>query len=546
MAASYKKRRDSWEVASIDPPHSCTAANIAQDHRKLGSDLICQDILPMVNKDPSVKVSIIISHIVTRYNYTPSYKKAWIARTKAVEKVYGNWEDSYKELPRYLTSLKTYAPGTVAILETLPAGGPDGTLVGGNRIFNRLFWAFKPCIKGFSFCKPIIQIDGTWLYSKYKGTLLMAVAQDGNNNVFPIAFSLVEGETAGGWGFFLKNLRRHVAPQSNLCLISERHASIESAYNNPKNGWHNPPSTHVYCIRHITQNFMRAIRDRHLRKKVVNAGYALTRPTFQYYLNEIRMSNAEAGAWLDNIPLEKWTRAFDGGCRWGHMTTNLVESMNGVFKGIRNRPVTALVRATYFRMASLFAIRGKRWSAVSQSGQLFSESCMKVMKDESIKASTHAVTVFDRHRLTFSVQETMDHNEGRPNLSYAVRLSNGWCDCGKFQAFRMPCSHVIAACAYTRWDAYSHLSNVYRVDSLMNVYNKCFHVVAMEEYWPPYEGDIVWHNEEMRRKKKGHPNNTRIQTEMDTMDKMIRKCSICRQPGHNRKHCPNVGGTSTT
>lgn len=64
----------------------------------------------------------------------------------------------------------------------------------------------------------------------------MAVAQDGNSNVFPIAFALVEGETTGGWGFFLKNLMRHVAPQSNLCLISDRHASIESAYNNPDNG----------------------------------------------------------------------------------------------------------------------------------------------------------------------------------------------------------------------------------------------------------------------------------------------------------------------
>lgn len=34
---------------------------------------------------------------------------------------------------------------------------------------------------------------------KYKGTLLMTVTQDdNNNNIFPIAFSLVEGETAGG------------------------------------------------------------------------------------------------------------------------------------------------------------------------------------------------------------------------------------------------------------------------------------------------------------------------------------------------------------
>lgn len=34
----------------------------------------------------------------------------------------------------------------------------------------------------------------------------MVVAQDGNNNIFPIAFALVEGETSGGWSFFLKNL----------------------------------------------------------------------------------------------------------------------------------------------------------------------------------------------------------------------------------------------------------------------------------------------------------------------------------------------------
>lgn len=108
LVLSYKKRIDYWEITYIDPPHNFTPANIAQDHLKLSSYLICQDILPLVNKDPLVKVNIIISHIMIRYNYTPSYKKACIARTKVVEKVYGNWKDSYKEHPRYLMALKTY------------------------------------------------------------------------------------------------------------------------------------------------------------------------------------------------------------------------------------------------------------------------------------------------------------------------------------------------------------------------------------------------------------------------------------------------------
>ena len=383
--------------------------------------------------------------------------------------MYGNWEESYRELPRYLNALKTYSPGSVYVLETLPAYAQDGSVLHGNGIFSRVFWAFQPCIAGFASCKPILQIDGTWLYGKYKGTLLMAVAQDGNNNIFPVAFALVEGETGGAWSFFLKNLRTHVAPQPDLCLISDRHASIESAYNNPANGWHDPPSTHVYCIRHIVQNFSREVKDKTLRKAVMNAGYALTQPTFKYYRNEIRLSNPEAGTWIDNIPVEKWTRSYDNGQRWGHMTTNLIESMNGVFKGIRNLPITALVKSTYFRMAELFAKRGEMWYAVLQSGQLWSESCMKYIKAESAKANTHMVTRFDRHSHNFIVKETIDHNEGLPRQEYRVMLPSRWCDCGRFQAFRMLCSHVIAACAHTHQDALQLLSNVYKYETLLTV-----------------------------------------------------------------------------
>ena len=174
--------------------HTCVNYTHSQDHRKLNYDVICQEILPLVSNDPSLKVKTIISHINTVYNYTPSYRKAWLVNTKAIEKVYGNWEESYQELPRYLNSLQTYSPSTVYIMETLLTYAPDGSQVTKNGIFSRVFWAFQPCIIGFASCKPIIQIDGTWLYGKYKGMLLMAVAQDNNNNIFPISFALVEGE----------------------------------------------------------------------------------------------------------------------------------------------------------------------------------------------------------------------------------------------------------------------------------------------------------------------------------------------------------------
>lgn len=107
---------------------------------------------------------------------------------------------------------------------------------------------------------------------------------------------------------------------------------------------------------------MREIKNKNLRKKVGNAGYALTQPSFRHYHKEIRLWNADALRWVNNIPLERWTKKFDEGRRWGHMTTNLIEPINNVFKDIWNLPITALVRETYFRLGSLFATRGEKWS----------------------------------------------------------------------------------------------------------------------------------------------------------------------------------------
>ncbi|XP_050875705.1 uncharacterized protein LOC127079353 [Lathyrus oleraceus] len=310
---SLRKGNSRWRVGKSGGPHTCTTTSMSQDHTKLSSEMISKSIMELVNRDASLMVKVIIAHVAEKYRYIISYKKAWIAKCKAIESLYGNWETSYNDLSQWILVMKTYLPGTIIEFQSLLVISNDGSHLGDQRIFHRLFGAFRPCIRGFAYCKPIVQVDGTWLYGKYIGTLLMDVAQDGNGNIFPIAFALVESETKDAWSFFLKNLRIHVTPQENLCLISDRHESIKSAYDNPENGWQYPPSSHVYCIRHIAQNFMREIKDKELHKIVVNMGYALTEVKVNYYRGEIQKINNDALSWIDNIPREKWARAFDGG-----------------------------------------------------------------------------------------------------------------------------------------------------------------------------------------------------------------------------------------
>ena len=123
----------------------------------------------------TVSIKTLIAEIKMFMNYTPSYKKTWLAKQKSLEMIHGNQEESYANLPKLLEALQSYVLGTVVTAQTTSVF-EGGEIVPGKRMFKCVFWSFGPCINGFAYCKPIVQVDGTWLYGKYTGTLLIATA----------------------------------------------------------------------------------------------------------------------------------------------------------------------------------------------------------------------------------------------------------------------------------------------------------------------------------------------------------------------------------
>ncbi|CAL5184937.1 unnamed protein product [Lathyrus oleraceus] len=145
------------------------------------------------------------------------------------------------------------------------------------------------------------------------------------------------------------------------------------------------------------------------------------------------------------------------------------------------------------------------------SGRLYIDNCMKGIEEEVIKSNSHTVIQFDRQRFYFLVQETVHHNDGKPNTHYNADLRNLTCECGRFQTFHVPCSHVIAACSSIRQDYSVHIADVFKVVNVFKVYEETFLGILTETTWQQYEGGTFFHNESMRRKKKGRPNNCRIE-----------------------------------
>ncbi|XP_025685490.1 uncharacterized protein [Arachis hypogaea] len=352
---------------------------------------------------------------------------------------------------------------------------------------------YTKCIQELRHCKPVVQVDGTHLYEKYKDCLLVAVSQDDNNNIIPIAFAIVEGETSDAWHFFLSNLRQHVVTWDGVGLISDRHESINAA---------------------VERRYSRTVREYEVR-------YQRLRERGEAYTN-----------WLNRIPREQYALAFDGGYRWGHMTTNLVECINSVLKGVRNLPVTALVKAIFYMLNELFTRKRDEAEARINAGHVFSDVVTSKLHANQLASGNIQVSCFDRQNEVFEVREMPSE------LEFAVDLRGLRCDCGDFQVDRIPCRHVFACCANQRLDWQVYVHDVYKMDQVRRVYRARFRPLGNPTTWPTYNGPRFMPNPFLRRIMKGRPRMTRFLNEMDTrMLRWPRRCRPCGAEGHSRSRC---------
>nr|XP_025607784.1 uncharacterized protein LOC112701211 [Arachis hypogaea] len=194
---SLRQRKGIWEVKRYNGPHTCLATSISSDHRSLDYHVIATFIMPMVRADASVNIKVLLNATAAHFGFRPTYRRVWMAKQKPVAIIYGDWDESYNELPRWVLGVQLTMASTVVVLRTCP-----------------------------------VRVGG----------------QDGNSNILPVAFALVEGENAESWSFFLSHLRQHVTPQPGLLVISDRHNGIKAALEAPDGGWLPPSAYRAFCI----------------------------------------------------------------------------------------------------------------------------------------------------------------------------------------------------------------------------------------------------------------------------------------------------------
>ena len=86
--------------------------------------------------------------------------------------------------------------------------------------------------------------------------MFVATAQDANQQIYPIAFAVVDSENDASWDWFFKNLKRFVPNNNELLFISDRHSSIKKGIAS-----NYEMAFHGYCNWHLKGNLRKRTRS---------------------------------------------------------------------------------------------------------------------------------------------------------------------------------------------------------------------------------------------------------------------------------------------
>ncbi|XP_062020985.1 uncharacterized protein LOC133737456 [Rosa rugosa] len=503
-----------FEVRKFHNEHSCSLDIIHRDHRQASSSLIGQYVKSKFEGGTSriYRPRDIIDDARVQLGVNMGYNKAWRAREAGLETARGLPEESFAVLPTYYAMLERKNQGTITHIETDEQNH-----------FLYFFMAIGASIRGFrDSVRPVIAIDGAFLKGKYFGTMFVAACQDGENQIYLLAFGVVDSENDASWSWFLTKLRGAIGVVENLIFISDRHGSIAKAVDNVF-----PEAHHGVCIFHIANNLQSKFGK---KMKILKLYYTATKKyqvsEFNTLMDDIRkIKDGEVCKYLEDIGCHKWARGHFMGYRYNMMTSNIAESMNSKLKDARKLPITALVDHLREVLQQWFVERRDAASSLNTHLTKWAED--KVYKNNN-SGSHMRMSPIDLY--AFQI-----HDQSQ---TFTVDLNNMTCTCREFDLDRLPCAHATVACRTKGISVYSMCSQFYTANALMLAYAEPIWPVGNKSEWDVAEdvqNKIVL--PPIRQVVPGRRKAVRIPSVGE--DAIRKKCTRCGEGGHNRATCQN-------
>ncbi|XP_074278269.1 uncharacterized protein LOC141601862 [Silene latifolia] len=258
--------------------HKCSFKGV---NSKVSSEYLAEKYFEEWRENPGWELDKFVKNIAKTLGVKISYHQAWSTRVRARFMINGDGAEEYGRLWEYANALRTYNPGSTVIVVVDNVENPP-------LIFKRMYVCFKACKVGFlAGCRPLIGVDGCHLKGSYPGMILFAVSMDANNNIYHVAWAVVEVENNQSRTWFLTLLMENLEKVDGLLEALNRVT---------------PKAEIRFYVRHIWANFKLQWPGGFFKESFWKTARTTSLVEFKRELAGIKYLNADAYTYLNAIP----------------------------------------------------------------------------------------------------------------------------------------------------------------------------------------------------------------------------------------------------
>ncbi|KAL8510024.1 hypothetical protein ACS0TY_017017 [Phlomoides rotata] len=394
-----------------------------------------------------------------------SKNQAYRAKIMTLSKIEGDVDLQYTKLWSYAGELRKTNFGSTIILGTTDD----------NR-FDRFYVCWNAMKRDFlSGCRPIVGVDGCFLKSKYGGNLLTTVGVDGNNNLFPVAYDVVDKENGEIWEWFFTILKKGLEINAeDFTFISDKQKGLIQAFHSVF-----PGAEHRFYVRHLHNNLKSAGFNGLAYNQILwKAAMSTTKGEFKSRMEEMKGLNLAAWEWFSNKPPEQWSKAyFSDNSKCDMLLNNVCESFNSNILLARDKAVITMLE--WIREYLMQRLQKNRDIAlVKWRGQL----CPRIQKIIEINTEKVSDCIPIKGN---DIHYQVSCFDGR---QFTVDLSKNICSCRSWQLTGIPCPHGICAILRQGLDPVAFVDECYTVRKYVKAYELPIYGISHDQLW----GDTLY------------------------------------------------------